>query len=197
VKPNNIPVTVEKVSGHIIMVVHLKIMKWNWLYTLQWSNPFGLVFNMTDTENYFILELSGRRKAAWIWEVQNGEFVNGYHFNPKVEEPDNHFFLHANWGINSPWIETDPDPANYFNVNLKNNADGLTTVIVNDSIVFTDLDDVGNGGKLGIWANWNPTYVKSFEVQPLSTVNVPDISMPKINVYPNPVIDILNFSANC
>jgi hypothetical protein len=29
-----------------------------------WSNPVGLIFNMTDTANYFILEVSGRRKAC-------------------------------------------------------------------------------------------------------------------------------------
>lgn len=162
----------------------------------QYQNPFGVVFNIIDADNYFILEISPKRKAAWIWQVEEGDFIDGFHWEPKEAEPDNHIFLHANWAINSPWIENDADPANYFTINIKNDAEGLTTITINGDVAFTDLDDVGSGGKLGVWANWNPTFVKSFVVKSLEDdqVNVAVLSAPRINLYPNPVVDILKFS---
>ena len=165
----------------------------------QWGNLFGLVFNYIDADNYWILELAARDKDAWIKQVKNGDFVGTYKWMPRGDEQPTYSKEYADTILNAFWIENDVDPdLNYWTIDLVCNEFDETTISINGQVIFEYID-AGSEGKIGLWQNWCPVFAKSVVVRALGEsggtgVGFDNIQKNSFNVYPNPVIDYLNFS---
>ena len=154
-----------------------------------WGNLFGLVFNYTDNDNYWVLEIAARDKDAWIKQVKNGDFVGTYKWMPRDGDELIYAKYYADTVKNALWIENDVDPLNnYWTIELTCNEYAETTIKVNGETVFENID-AGEEGKIGIWQNWCPVFAKSVKVNTFgSPTGVNEIlNINSFSVYPNPI----------
>jgi hypothetical protein len=156
----------------------------------KWGNLFGVVFNYTDKDNYWVLEIASKDKDAWIKQVKNGDFVGTYKWMPRDADQPTYSKEYADTIMNAFWIENDVDAdQNFWTVDIVCNEFEETTISINGSVIFENID-AGAKGKIGIWQNWCPVFVKSVVVRTLgadSGVGVNNFANNNYSLYPNPV----------
>lgn len=140
-----------------------------------WNNNFGVIFNLQDGNNYYLLDIDTDPKDCQLKKIVNG---NTSTIASSTYSGGGQGQLYT--------IEVYDDGINI-------------TVKINGSEVFSNVNDNSfSNGKIGLWASFNPLSVDNIMVvsgQVLSLKSTPtDITKVKgeevpikVNVFPNPV----------
>jgi hypothetical protein len=134
-----------------------------------WDNNAGLIFNYTDGNNYYFVELDANPKTATLKAVKNGSEST---------------LATANY--------TGGGAGNYVTVEIKN--DGKTTTVkINGATVFNAVSTPNiSFGKIGLYTWWQPVWFDDVDVHAKGA----DFSTPVIDfenkqatlkIFPNPV----------
>jgi hypothetical protein len=134
-----------------------------------WDNNAGLIFNYTDADNYYLIELNANPKTAILKKIKNGGESN---------------LATANY--------TGGGAGNYVTVEIKNDGK-LTTVKINSVNVFNAVStpDI-SFGKIGLYTWWQPAWfddvdVKAKGVDFQTPVIDFETKQAKLKIFPNPV----------
>ncbi len=133
-----------------------------------WDNNAGLIFNYTDADNYYLIELDANPKTATLKRVKNGSEST---------------LAKANY--------TGGGAGNYVTVEIKNDGK-LTTVKINSVTVFNAVSTSDfSFGKIGLYTWWQPVWFDDVDVKAKGTVTSVqqkvNIVSASVDVFPNPV----------
>jgi photosystem II stability/assembly factor-like uncharacterized protein len=134
-----------------------------------WDNNSGLIFNYTDGNNYYFVELDANPKTAALKAVKNGSEST---------------LATANYTGGGAGI--------YVTVEIKNDGK-VTTVKINGAVVFNAVSTPNiSFGKIGLYTWWQPVWFDDVDVKAKGA----DFSTPVIDfenkqaalkIFPNPV----------
>lgn len=133
-----------------------------------WDNNAGLIFNYTDADNYYLIELDANPKTASLKKLKNGSEST---------------LATANY--------TGGGAGNYVTVEIKNDGK-LTTVKINSAAVFNAVSTPDfSFGKIGLYTWWQPAWFDDVDVKAKGTVTSVQqkvsIVSALVDVFPNPV----------
>lgn len=134
-----------------------------------WDNNAGLIFNYTDSNNYYFVELDANPQTAALKAVRNGSETT-------LATPN----------------YTGGGAGNYVTVEIKNDGK-LTTVKINGATVFNAVSTPNiSYGKIGLYTWWQPAWFDDVDVKAKGkdfTTPVIDFveSQNTLAIFPNPV----------
>ena len=146
---------------------------YNYTYTAKikpdWGNIYGLVFNFTDSKNYYRAEFDASPLTASLIEIKNGI--------EKVLSTST--YAGGGQGV-------------YSTISVINNGK-TTTVEANGKAIFTSIATTAfSFGKIGLYSWWQPVWFDNIEVVAQgkdNTVGIRQLAETgrKIRCYPNPL----------
>ncbi|HAQ19378.1 MAG TPA: hypothetical protein DCR40_09140 [Prolixibacteraceae bacterium] len=136
-----------------------------------WDNNYGVVFNYSDSKNYYRIELDAKPLTAIIYEVKEGA-------EKKLGET----------------TYTDGGAGVYSTIKVTNDGRN-TSVEVNDKVIFSNIaTTVFPYGKIGLYAWWQPVWYD--EIQVSATSSEPPVDWNALTewetsamMFPNPLLD--------
>ncbi len=131
----------------------------------EWDNNFGLVFNYSDSKNYYRLELDANPKTVVLIEVKNGS-------EKKLGET----------------TYTDGGAGVFSVIKIINNGK-TTSVEVNGKVVLSNVATPAfTYGKIGLYAWYQPVWFDNIQVSAISKIptSIAVLGI-KCAIYPNPL----------
>ncbi|WP_372947635.1 VPS10 domain-containing protein [Mariniphaga sp.] len=133
-----------------------------------WNNNFGLIFNFTDDNNFYLVELDAEPQGVWLKMVKDGN------------ESTISTASYSGGGVGV-----------FVTIEVKNDG-SYTTVIINGNTIFDEvLTPDLSFGKIGLYTWWNPVWFDDVSVIAKGTVIFDNVSMVEkdnmFSIFPNPV----------
>lgn len=131
----------------------------------EWDNNFGLVFNYSDSKNYYRVELDANPKTIVLLEVKNG-------VEKKLGET----------------TYTDGGAGVYSVIKIINNGKN-TSVEVNGKVVFSNVaTSAFTYGKIGLYTWYQPVWFDDIQVSAISKIPTSTRALTSgTKLYPNPL----------